>query len=106
MADRINDHGKLLVLLIVLAIGTAMIFTGDSDGKLLVVGVFSYVTGNGVLAIRRQAPSPLLSINPPGDLVKVSDLEVLEEAAAKAVAKGAPRATPRASTQARKRAPR
>lgn len=64
----VNDHGKLLVLLVAMAGGFAMVLLGAlvpvagagliTPGVGLVASVLGYVTGNGVLAVKGQRPSP------------------------------------------------
>lgn len=57
MTDVINDHGKLLLLLIALVGGIGLAFVGNDVGAPIVTAVLGYITGNGVLAVRRKAPS-------------------------------------------------
>jgi len=60
---RINDHGKLLLLtllVLVSAVLAALHVLEPSDARLILVGVFGYVTGNGVLAVKGQSPSPAI----------------------------------------------
>ena len=65
----LNDYGKLAVLIVAMVGGFAMILVGyvvgDSSelvtpGVGIVMAALGYVTGNGVLASRGQAPSPVM----------------------------------------------
>jgi len=64
----LNDVGKLVVLCLTLVGGFSLIIIGEitHDPTLATVGVgfvgpvVGYVTGNGVLAARGKAPSPVL----------------------------------------------
>lgn len=59
----LNDYGKLILLLAALAAtlvaALAGVIDGDTFEKLLILEV-GYVIGNGVNAVRRQPPSPVL----------------------------------------------
>jgi len=64
----VNDIGKLAVLLVALVGGLSIIalalMKGDTAALTVGVGivgpVIGYVTGNGVLAARGEAPSPVI----------------------------------------------
>lgn len=66
----LNDHGKLLILLTALigAIALRMVDAIDATVFTGVVGhIVGYVTGNGVLAKKGEAPSPLIARPPDVD---------------------------------------
>lgn len=62
----VNDIGKLILLALALIMGGAVVIVGivqgDQSAQLVGVGivgpVIGYMTGNGVLAARGEAPSP------------------------------------------------
>lgn len=59
----VNDYGKLVLLVSILVAASVLgaLHVIDSDTvKLILVGQLGYLTGNGVLARRGQAPSPVL----------------------------------------------
>lgn len=69
---KLNDLGKLIFLLTVLVVTAVLavvhvLDAGDVRSVLFVE--LGYVTGNGVLAKRKQAPSPVIAPTerPPGD---------------------------------------
>lgn len=73
----VHDPGKLAVLLLVLVGGFVLVLT-DTDataGVGMVTAVLGYVTGNGVLAARRNPPSTALAPK----LRPVEYAETLEE---------------------------
>lgn len=66
----LNDFGKLIVLLVVALGGIALCIISllqgngvDAVGASIVTGVLGYVTGNGVLAAKGSAPSPVYAPN-------------------------------------------
>lgn len=61
---RLNDHGKLIMLLAILVAVTVLALAGvlDADSvKLVLATELGYITGNGVLAKRKQTPSPVIT---------------------------------------------
>lgn len=59
----LNDYGKLIVLVAILAAATVLALGGVIDPettRLILVAELGYVTGNGVLARSAAAPSPVL----------------------------------------------
>jgi hypothetical protein len=59
----LNDHGKLAVILLVIAGSFACIITGTGDPTppwAAITGALGYITGNGVLAARKQTPSAMI----------------------------------------------
>ncbi len=64
MGVRLNDHGKLILLTLILLVTAvlASIHVLDADSVRLVLAVeLGYITGNGVLAVRNKVPSPVLA---------------------------------------------
>ena len=68
----LNDWGKLLALLVVALTGAAICIVSlvqghgvDPAGVAMVTSVLGYVTGNGVLAAKKSAPSPVYVPNLP-----------------------------------------
>lgn len=61
---HLSDYGKLIVILAILTAMTTLAAFGrvsaDSAVAMYLV-VLGYVTGNGVLALRRRPPSPLVT---------------------------------------------
>jgi hypothetical protein len=60
----VNDVGKLGVLLVALIGAFAGLLTGtiDDTTAVAIIGpIIGYVTGNGVLAARKQASSPVIA---------------------------------------------
>ena len=60
----INDYGKLGLLLAILAAVTLLALVGvleDNDVRQVITLELGYIVGNGVLARRAAAPSPVLS---------------------------------------------
>lgn len=63
MAMVLNDYGKLLLLLAILAAVVLLAALGvleAGDVRTVLAVELGYITGNGVLAKRQQAPSPVL----------------------------------------------
>ena len=64
----LNDYGKLILLLSILAttavLGALHVLDADAV-KLVLATELGYIPGNGVLARRGQAPSPVLSAPAP-----------------------------------------
>jgi len=89
-----NDLGKLFGLLVIAVLVVALMFTGrvdDAAGFGLLGGIVGYFTGNGVNAVRKQAPSPALVAKLPAELVddaaaKQAAVQIVEEAADRHVA--------------------
>lgn len=60
---RLSDYGKLLVMLAVIVSVTVLALADKVSGNTAaaaVIGVLGYVAGNGVTALRRQPPSPVV----------------------------------------------
>lgn len=60
---KVNDYGKLAGLLVAMLCVTALSIAGRIPGEAaagVIVAVAGYMTGNGVLARRGSAPSPVL----------------------------------------------
>lgn len=63
MPGALNDYGKLIVLVVILVGVTALAAVNvvGSDACVAVyAAVLGYVTGNGVNAVRKEPPSPML----------------------------------------------
>lgn len=76
-----NDIGKLAGLLLIAAMAGGLLGTGRmSEGVAagIIGGVVGYLTGNGVNAVRRNAPSPVLVPRMPDE--HVEDEAVVEAA--------------------------
>lgn len=61
---KLNDVGKLAFLLAVLVVTGTLAALKVVEGSLVEVVILvelGYVTGNGVLATRKQKPSPILT---------------------------------------------
>lgn len=74
----LNDIGKLWVLLLALAGAILLRAIGAIDDVVFigVVGpVIGYVTGNGRLAVRHEAPSPILVPKLPEELLDHHDVD-------------------------------
>lgn len=63
----LNDYGKMLLLLTVI-VGSVVLAIGDvldaGDVRLTFATVLAYIMGNGVNAVRKQPPSPVLVPKP------------------------------------------
>ena len=67
---RLNDHGKLLLLLYIITMSAVLGILKVIDAetvKLVIVAVLGYTTGNGVLAKRGEDPSPVFKGRPKAD---------------------------------------
>jgi hypothetical protein len=89
MGDRIavNDPGKLLVVLVVIVGGMVLAIVslvvhdggGLTAGCSMITAALGYVTGNGRLASRTQAPATMLApVLPEDQFVHIDDVEQLE----------------------------
>lgn len=75
---KLNDLGKLIFLLAVLIVAALLacnrlLEAGDVRSVLFVE--LGYVTGNGVLAKRKQAPSPVIAPTEPASPATTTQLE-------------------------------
>ena len=60
----LNDHGKLIVIILCVLTSAALMVTDhmSSDAGIAIISAaLGYVTGNGVLAVRSQTPSTMLT---------------------------------------------
>lgn len=61
---KLSDYGKLIVIVVILVAMSVLAAVGrvsaDSAVALYLV-VLGYVTGNGVLAVRKKPPSPMVT---------------------------------------------
>lgn len=82
MGAKLNDYGKLALLLAILVSGTVLaalhVIPPEMVGYLL-VGELGYITGNGVLARQGSAPSPVLVSSTPAQLVDQLPGPVVEQ---------------------------
>lgn len=64
----LNDYGKLILLVLILVttgvLGALHVIDADAV-KLVLATELGYITGNGVLARRGEAPSPVFSAPAP-----------------------------------------